>query len=179
MRNVMGTRTLEISLLLCTVLASACAKDDGEDQANPPSGVWRYFDDGIGENSCGTTTDLQKDPDTTFTLTNNEDGTFTVHQETYGDFDCTIAGMDFDCPERLAIDEEFEDPANPGTVGATVSWAVSIQGTFSTDTEASGEQSVSISCEGDLCVLAPEVFGVELPCSYDILFHAEKVPDPS
>jgi hypothetical protein len=178
MPSVMGTRRFEISCLLCAIVAAACVKDDGEDEANPPSGVWIYYDDGFGENTCGTA-DLQKDSDTTFTLDNNGDGTFTVHQETYGDFECTITGMEFDCPERLAIDEEFEDPANPGTVGATVSWQVSITGTFSSDTEASGEQIVNVTCVGDLCSLAPTVFGASLPCSYDILFHAEKAPDPS
>jgi len=171
----MGTRRCEISLLLCAILAAACS-EEGEEVANPPSGVWEYTDDGFGENTCGTV-DLQKDPDTTFMLTNNGDGTFTVHQETYGDFECTITGMEFECPERLAIDQDVENP--PGTVVATLKYQVSIEGTFSMDTAASGEQIVTIECEGDACSLAPDIIGVELPCTYEILFHAEKLPDPA
>lgn len=156
----------------CGLLAVGCALDDsgGSGEAaefDPPTGVWRYYDDGVVDNTCGMA-DVYRDPDTQFMLTNNGDGTITVSQATYGDFDCTMSGRSFNCPERLSDSMQVD-----GT-DATLSWSVSIVGEFSSDTEMTGEQHVDIDCEGSTCSLAPQVIGAELPCGYTIEFHAEK-----
>lgn len=133
---------------------------------SPPSGIWQYMDGGIIESTCGEG-DLIRDENKSFRLTNNGDGTFTVDQENQ-DFDCTITGKTFECPDRLAgTDMPIPD------VDATLSWHVSVQGTFEDENSITGTQTVNITCEGTACALAPNVIGVSFPCSYEVAFTAE------
>jgi len=137
----------------------------GGADANPRSGLWSYEDQGIQENSCGM--DLYRDPDTTFGLTNNNDSTFTVDQGSSAeDFDCTITGSSFNCPQRLY----GEYPING--VDANLKYTVSIDGAFASDTAMTGTQMAVVTCEGEACALAPMVLGVDFPCNYTVAFGA-------
>ncbi len=137
----------------------------GPGSADPKSGVWDYEDKGIAENSCGN--DVYRDPDTIFGLMNNNDGTFTVDQGMSAeDFDCTLNGAAFTCPERLYGNYPIEG------IDATLIYNVSIEGSFSSDTAMSGQQRADVSCEGNACGLAPQVLGVTFPCSYTVDFEA-------
>ncbi len=138
----------------------------GPGMADPKSGVWDYDDQGIADNSCGD--DVYRDPDTVFGLTNNNDGTFTVDQGMSAeDFDCTITGSAFDCPSRL-----YGEYPVGGGIDATLKYNVTIAGMFSSDTAMTGQQTADVSCEGSACALAPDVLGVEFPCSYTVDFAA-------
>ncbi|MCP4606950.1 MAG: hypothetical protein GY847_41640 [Proteobacteria bacterium] len=143
-----------------------CDDDDSESQANPRSGIWDYHDEGIEENTCETD-DLLTDPDTSFLLTNNDDGTFTVDQGAYEDFDCTIAGSRFDCPKRIYGDISI------AFINTTLRYNMSTKGTFSSDTEAIGTQQMDIECEGAACGLAA-TFGYTLPCYYIVKYRSNK-----
>jgi len=114
-----------LALVLCASMLGACATNgsDGDgsvSDADPRSGVWSYQDGGITQTDCDSTDALYTDPDTEFLLTNNGDGSFTIAQGEHGDFDCSIDGDDFECPQRL-YDELSVDGYD-----AVVSWQVSV-----------------------------------------------------
>ncbi|MGB1276928.1 MAG: hypothetical protein ACPG77_14375 [Nannocystaceae bacterium] len=137
----------------------------GGEDANPKSGLWSYDDQGILENSCGV--NLYRDPDSTFGLINNNDNTFTVDQGSSAeDFDCTITGSSFNCPQRLYGEYPIDN------VNANLKYTVSIDGTFASDTAMTGKQMAVVSCEGEACELAPQVLGVDFPCNYTVDFGA-------
>jgi hypothetical protein len=148
-------------------LEAALGTGGAERAADPPTGVWSYFDGGFVSNTCGTT-ELYRDPDTQFVLVNEGGGTFVVQQgQDYGDFPCTVEGEVFICPERLTTDMPVE-----GT-NATLFAHVSIDGMFEGDESMAGEQIVDISCEGSDCALAPAALDATLPCQYTVSFTAE------
>jgi len=136
--------------------------------AEPPSGVWRYDDEGVSENTCGDGIDLTRDPDTEFLLTAGGDGTFTVDQGQAGeDFECTIADDNsFSCPFRLYGEEVLTE------YDITLTWNVSVQGDFQADDRMQGVQIVDITCEGAGCALAG-MYDITLPCSYTVDFSAK------
>ena len=137
----------------------------GGEDASPKSGVWSYEDQGIQENSCGD--DLYRDPDAVFGVKNNNDGTFTVDQGSSAeDFDCTITGSGFNCPQRLYGEYPITG------VDAELHYTVSIDGVFASDTAMTGTQMAVVTCEGNACQLAPAALGVEFPCSYTVAFSA-------
>lgn len=159
------------AVVLLSVPACTGSDNDGGDaaapDAEPPSGVWSYRNGGIVDTDCDSTEMAYVDPDTSFVLTNNGDGTFTVDQGQEEAFDCTVNGDNFDCPNRL-----FSEFTQDG-IDATVTWQVSISGEFMGDTEMEGEQVASIACEGSQCGLAETVLMTALPCSYTVAFTAE------
>ena len=163
------------SLAIVALLTTGCAEDDPESSASsgtgadaaPPSGVWLYMDGGIDKNNCGTD-DVYRDADTQFVLTDNGDGTFTVDQGAQEDFTCTIDGPDFDCPNRLFAEEPVD------MLDATVSWQVSLSGTFHSDTYMTGTQRADIDCAGTQCNLVSTALAIALPCYYTVKFTAEK-----
>ncbi len=161
------TRSYILVLYICAIavtIAHGCDDDDNgaSSERNPPTGVWSYDGQGVEENTCGTE-DVFEDPDTNFILTNNGDGTFTVDQGAVNDFDCTITGNNFSCPERLY----GEFPV--AVFDVTLSYITRINGTFSSDTAASGTQRMDIECDGAGCGLA-NTFGYTLPCYYTVNF---------
>lgn len=175
----MRSRALVLSCSLLFGLSLSvlgCDDDEGEGftgpnaTAAPPTGAWRYDDGGVVDNSCGDGLDLTRDPDTQFALVYNGDGTFTVDQGQAGPpFDCTIADDNtFSCPSRLFGTEQVSE------INATLTWNVSVEGTFSSDSKMSGTQVVDITCDGAGCALAPS-FDVNLPCSYTVEFSAQAI----
>jgi hypothetical protein len=164
------SRTL---ILLAATCMHACVGGDSAGEgdsvpdADPRSGVWSYHDGGIVETSCDSTEMVYVDPDTSFLLTNNGDGSFTIAQGDREDFDCDIDGDDFDCPQRL-----FEELSVDG-VDATVSWQVSVSGEFMGGEVMEGEQLANLACTGTQCELAEVALATALPCSYTVAFTAD------
>lgn len=143
---------------------SGCTSSDAIYE--PHTGFWSYYDGGLLDNTCGSD-DVWRDANTTFWLTNNLDGSFTIAQGDADDFVCTMSGTSFVCPQRLSI-------SNPVTgYDATLHYHVSITGTLSSRDDMSGTQRVDVSCEGVDCTLAP-LAGVTVPCSYSVAFTADK-----
>jgi hypothetical protein len=174
--GAMSPRSILRALIPCVFTLAACGgsgSSDGDgdagggDPADPRSGTWSYFDGGIAEATCENAEELYRDPNTSFLLTNNGDGTFTVDQGAEEDFTCDVTGDDFDCPQRLFGSEMVEG------VDAVLYYEVSIEGTFQSDTQMSGQQTAALSCEGSACALAPQALGTELPCTYTVDFTAE------
>lgn len=159
--------SLAVALAACGGLGDGDGDDEGGAPADPRSGTWSYFDGGIAMATCENAEELYRDPNTTFLLTNNGDGTFTVDQGAEEDFSCTVSGKGFDCPQRL-FDQIDVDGAD-----AVLTYDVAIEGTFSSDTQMSGQQTAALSCTGSACSLAPQVLGTELPCTYTVDFTAE------
>jgi hypothetical protein len=168
MLGVMATRVWT-SICLATValaLAPACATTSEEDGGTPEprTGTWTYEDLGILDNTCGWD-EPWTDPDTSFHLTNNGDGTFTIAQDTYGDFECTQSGSDFECPDRLAGDFPYPQ------YQVTLALDVSISGEIHSKTHITGVQRFDVECSGDGCAAAPAL-GITFPCYYTSEFDA-------
>ena len=143
--------------------ACAAESEDGG-TPTPQSGVWDYEDLGIAENECGWD-EPWTDPDTSFSLENNGDGTFTVMQDTYGDFNCSQTGTSFECPERLAGDFPYPQ------YDVTLTMNLSISGDVHSNTHISGTQRFDVECSGGGCAAAP-VLGITFPCYYTSEFDA-------
>jgi hypothetical protein len=169
---------LALGLALAALSPSGCDADDdaadsstdggagsgGDPSDGPRTGVWDYMNGGIQTNSCGTD-DVYRDPDTSFTLTNNGNRSFTVQQGSEPDFTCTLDGSSFRCPSRLSSDVPVT-----GT-NAVLRYNVSITGSLASTTAMSGTQQADITCEGSDCALAAAL-GYMLPCAYTVAFTA-------
>lgn len=168
MKRTRLMRTLGWLVAVGALLAFGSCGDDGgvgNGELWPVSGLWNYYDGGIVANDCGTD-DVVTDPDATFGLYNNGDGTFTVDQGNAGDpFLCTLTGSSFNCPERLSGSSPVQN------YDITLHYTVSITGTFQSNSSMSGEQQVDVTCEGTDCPLAGQA-GYNLPCTYTVAFTA-------
>lgn len=166
-------RALQLSLPFLALL-TACGDDQGSNGSGsggpppePQSGVWQYNDAGFVERGCGDQ-DVYRDEDgVLFELTYDGSDAFTIGQGSAGDFSCTLDGDEFVCPQRLTLEEPVPD------TDAVLSYSVSIEGRFTSDTTMEGEQLAEIGCTGSSCALAPSVLGTELPCNYIWAFTAE------
>jgi hypothetical protein len=149
------------------VLLLACA-DEAEDGADvqPEAGTWAYEDGGVTSSTCAD--DLYTDPDAQFFITESDAGTFTV-DDGYGDpFPCEVTGSTFVCPLRHA----FEYPV-PMT-DATVLYDIAVEGTLLSRRKMEGTQTFTLDCEGATCAIGELALGVDLPCSYEVAFSAER-----
>jgi hypothetical protein len=160
-------RNMMIALAACLALALASCDGDGNGNGgvDPTTGVWLYSPGSVFDDTCEYP-DPPTDPTGEFTLTNNGDGTFTVDD---GDnvFDCTLSGSNFNCPERRT--EEHD--ASPLDAVATVH--VSIEGSFSSDTDMTGHQTANATCVGADCADAAAAVGMAgFPCSLSQNFTA-------
>lgn len=150
-------------IALCLVFAVACG-DDGT-SVNPMSGMWIFVGGDMFDDACNYS-DTPVDPDGTFSVSNNGNGTLTI--DTGGDemFQCTLSGADFNCPERKEVDID----ASP--LDAVVHVTVTAEGTFQSDISATGHETAHITCEGADCAAAAAAVGITLPCSYSQRFTA-------
>lgn len=127
----------------------------------PHLGGWIYSDDGLIETTCAD--DLYRDPDATFAVVSADSAGFVA---TDGEeFECTIGGNTFSCPERRKADL-------PITGDTVVTWSVAVHGKLPTTHTMRGTQTFTITCAGSLCGLDQAALGYDLPCSYSVAFHA-------
>ncbi|MFH1435709.1 MAG: hypothetical protein ABIJ56_08345 [Pseudomonadota bacterium] len=150
-------------IALCLVFAAACGDDAAS--VNPMSGMWIFVGGDIFNDSCNYT-DSPVDPDGEFSVTNNGNNTLTI--DTGGDemFQCTLSGANFNCPERKEVDIEIP------LVDAVFHVNVSAEGSFQSDTSASGHETANITCTGADCEAAAATAGITIPCSYSQYFAA-------
>ncbi len=146
-------------ILALLALSTACAGDE----LVPKSGVWTYGGSELASNSCGN--DPPTDPAGKFTLEVTGDGAFTVKDDDFDDpFQCTLDGDSFSCPNRDS--GVYQVPM----LDAKIYYAVSVSGSFDSDTDVTGTQVVKARCEGASCTIAAEYAGYTLPCEYSYTF---------
>lgn len=153
-------------LLTClwaaVALATGCGGGSDAEPIEPQPGTWDKHDEAATADTChlGVT-----EGDGSFELTNHGDGTFTVDpRDGYDPFLCTLDGRDFTCPSRLR--EEFPLARIDPSLAGTASVHVSVTGRFSSPTEASGEQTAEVSCQGTGCTTLAAHLSTSFPCSY-------------
>lgn len=113
------------------------------------------------DDTCGLT-ELYVDPPGQFTLTDNGDGSITIN-DSQNQFDCQIDGSDFVCPERAS---GTNDVGAPYMLDAVVHYTIRALGSFSSNAQMSGRQTIVITCEGADCGTVEAVVGVTTPCGW-------------
>ncbi|HUS32881.1 MAG TPA: hypothetical protein VMZ53_30475 [Kofleriaceae bacterium] len=161
-------------LLVCFALAACTTNngpmssgdDDGDDAApdagtsttsvTPVAGLWYYAESSAVHSSCsqpvqGEAGEFGIDMVTksAFRIVPN-DGTLP--------FSCTLAGAEFDCPDRAWDSEELAN------LDATLIVHGTAEGTFSSSTRATGQQHATVTCTGSDCG------SLGLPCTFDVNF---------
>lgn len=134
----------------------------------PSVGVWEYDGGEITNNTCG---EYARVEDVTyFRILSAADGIFAIEQnEPYGDFQCSIQGDQFVCPNRLS-GSETNAQAN-----VRVDWSVQVTGALPSATQIDAEQTITFVCEGANCAFSQAVLGVTFPCSWTVPFTARFV----
>ena len=154
---------------------AACAGDSSSDtgdatstEAPPPgaiepvSGSWTYIQTSVDADSCDVVELLGLDAGA-FAIVNGGDGTFTVDDGTY-QFDCTIDGADFTCPDR------FGGLGTVTTSGIAFTISGEAHGTFSSDSAAVGSQSGEADCADSACEAAAGFLGITPPCTVAVSY---------
>ncbi|KIG17443.1 hypothetical protein DB30_03144 [Enhygromyxa salina] len=149
-------RALFLPLVL---LGAACG--DGAGDIEPRDGAWSYMGSAAVDDTC-MLDELTVDMPGTFTITNNGDGTFTVN-DTQNMFDCTIDGSSFSCPSRLAGENDI---GAQFSLDAVVRYNVSASGSFESETQMSGRQTVVVNCDGADCASFEALVMVTTPCGW-------------
>lgn len=139
------------------LLLAACAGGD------PETGTWVYANEVEEENTCGIPYGTTSGE---FFLTNKGDGTMLVDADDGTDpFVCTLAGSDYDCPQRYVEDVELG-------LGAVAAVEVTATGRFSGAKSGTGTQTGTLSCKDSTCSAMAAMVGIPDPCtivvSYDI-----------
>ncbi len=128
----------------------------------PVSGSWTYIQTSVDADSCGIADLLVLDAGA-FAIVNGGDGTFTVDDGTY-QFDCTLDGADFTCPDR------FGGEGTVGTGGIAFAISGEANGTFSSDSAAVGSQSGEADCTDSVCEAAAGLLGFTPPCAVAVSY---------
>jgi hypothetical protein len=149
-------RYIAISGLL---LFTAC----GEDPVVPETGLWRYMELRVAEDTCDTSA-LPVSGD--FQITRADEDGFTVDtRDENPNFDCSISGASYDCQ-----DQTFTFEAD--NVDAVVTLRVSTSGTLSSTTATSGDRTIFAQCSGAACSTVEAVFATSFPCHRTVEFSA-------
>lgn len=131
----------------------------------PRVGVWEYDGGEITDNTCGEYARVEEV--TFFRILSAADGIFAIEQnEPYGDFQCSIQGDQFVCPNRLS-GSETNAQAN-----VRVDWSVQVNGALPSATQIDASQTITFVCEGANCAFSQAVLGVTFPCSWSVPFTA-------
>ncbi|MFO7567019.1 MAG: hypothetical protein R6X02_30525 [Enhygromyxa sp.] len=157
----MRSPTLMLACAATLTLACGDGGGGGGSDIEPRSGTWNFMGSDPVDDTCNYE-DLYTDPPGQFDLTHNGDGTFTVDDGT-NVFDCDLDGATFSCPERAAGENDVGAAFN---IDAVVTFSVSVTGSFSSDTQMSGRQLMTVVCEGADCGTVEDVVGVTTPCGW-------------
>ncbi|HMV67421.1 MAG TPA: hypothetical protein PKA64_11270 [Myxococcota bacterium] len=146
---------------------AACGVDpSGGSTVLPEAGTWAYEDGGVLSSTCPD--DLYTDPDAQFIVSEVREGSFVVDDGLGEPFGCTVDGRAFTCPVRHAY--TYAVPM----ADATVLYDVAVAGLLHGPRSLEGTQTFSLDCEGGSCALGAVLLGVDLPCSYEVAFTAER-----
>jgi hypothetical protein len=150
------------SILCALLLVPACfdggSSDDGSEFfGGPRSGMWAYSEGQPYDDTCMW--EGRPDSSGEMTVTNGEDGTFTVVPMSEAEpFECSLDGYDFVCDE---IADFWQVPL----LDARFDYTVNYSGTFEHRERAAGDYVFDVDCTGMACDLAIGPNGVaELPC---------------
>ncbi len=159
----MRLRPLPPVFALASALSFACAlacADDGP-TVSPHDGTWNYISMGVQDNTCPDFIGVIQ-PSTTILLDYDGGDSFQIEQGDQMDIVCNITRSDFVCPGRLIATSPNAD------LNLELEFYVRIEGSFSSDREASGEQQVSVECVGAGCGALSDI-----PCDYRLPFTAD------
>jgi hypothetical protein len=135
---------------------------DPGDGTVPESGSWSYTATRIPKDECGIAGTLGLESGS-FDVKNHGDGTLTVDDGTWK-FDCTLSGVDLECPKRF--------PGGYSTMGVNLNLEGEAIGTFSTNESAEGEQFGTMTCGGDrACQTGAAMIGLDPPCDVTVKFE--------
>ena len=154
------TRKAPTLLLAACILFPACNQDE-EALVAPRNGTWSYQETEEISNTCNS--DLQLDPLTTFALDYDGGETFDIERGA-DDIHCEIDGYDFTCGKILVGTVDLA-PA----FDAMVSFSVTYDGTFDSEEDAVGRETVDVTCEGSAC--ETQLVDV-VPCRTQVRFSA-------
>lgn len=156
----MRLRPSLLVLAFASLLTLACA-DDGPTVA-PVSGNWNYFEMGVENNTCPDFVGVIQSSTTILLDYDGGDG-FQIEQGEQMDIVCNLTGGEsFVCPDRLLA--TFPNP----DLNLELEVRARIAGSFGSDVEAEGEQTISVTCVGEGCGAFDDI-----PCSYELPFTAE------
>lgn len=151
--------TVPAALAAClsfTALLGACNRDEPATFL-PESGNWSYVENTVVANSCDA--NLVPAAPSMFLLDYDEGDSFQVE---LGEEDlvCEIDGTAFSCGE---VTSSSGVPA----FDAVITWSVTWEGEFLSETEVEGNEITRVTCAGEDCDLIDT-----LPCSVDVTFEA-------
>ncbi len=140
----------------------------------PREGVWIHEPGAITEDTCMLGDNTATDPYGEFTIAELEGDRFTIITDADESFSCTLLGDGvFECPNRVV--ESFSEDG----FDATLNINVRVDGTFTTERDAEGEQTFSAECVGPDCdnplvlLFLQALFpNTTLPCNYKVGFTA-------
>ena len=152
-------RVLSTFILVALTTTIAC----GDDFEGPAEGTWSYTDISPINDECNVGADIVVTGQ--FVIEDNGDGSFHVDTlDSQPNFDCTLSGSDFTCPNRIADSYEEAD--------TTLTWHVDTEGSFDGPTFIEGTQSGVVECSGSQCSFAEQQFNTSFPCQLDTEFVA-------
>ncbi len=152
---------LVLAFALTSLATSLACTDPDAPTVEPFDGNWNYFEMGVDNNTCPVFVGVVQ-PSTTLQIDYDGGDTFEIEQGDQMDIACSITRDDFVCADRLV------STTNVPELNLDLELRVRIEGTFDSDTEAHGEQQVSVVCLGDGCGALDDI-----PCSYQLPFTAE------
>jgi hypothetical protein len=157
------THRLTIAALAASVCLNllACNVDEPATFL-PRSGTWTYEEEAEVSNSCGDLVGALN-PGSTFNLDYDEGDSFQIE---LGEDDvvCEIDGTAFTCTDYTV------GPNQVPTLQAFITYAVRLEGDFTSETIADGSTTTSVTCTGEDCTMIDT-----LPCSRVLTFTAEFV----
>lgn len=159
-------------LLGLALVLSACnnSKDSGDDtmpadgSTNQPVmvkiGVWNYDEVTPVSRTCDNR--ITQGGTGGFGIDQASSSSFhVVPNDGTAPFTCTLNGSAFDCPDRAASMQDLRPTLDAQLTGRAVA-----NGTFSSSTQASGRQELTITCAGTACSGS----GLTFPCNIKVDF---------
>lgn len=138
----------------------ACSRDEAA-LVTPRDGTWTASSESTS-NTCSAQTTVEATL-SMFFIDYDSGDSFQIERGNTPDIVCEIDGYDFVCPDYELTTFDIAGFA------ATLVWDLRIEGTFDSETRASGEERVEVSCVGEDCNLLDDV-----PCaqvrSFEITF---------
>ena len=148
--------------LMCAAMASAAVGCGG---VPPQEGTWSFAETKKTD-SCHLDQASFGDGGS-FTLADNGDGTFVIDpDDSEARFTCTLDGDAFECPSEVA------ETVTQAGIDAVLSVKVSVEGTFDSDSEASGSRTGNVTCSGSDCAQVGAYLGAQFPCQITTSFDA-------
>ncbi len=109
----------------------------------PLEGGWSYVDFATAANTCPPFINPEQLAGDFGISSANSTGFHVIPNDGTAELDCTLSSSAFNCPNRVALDKNTDTTFVTGTV--------SVQGTFSSASAATGSQAAHVTCTGPGC----------------------------